>query len=174
MSEAFVYDRRLVVLHWLTAAVVAALWLGAQTIDWFPRGQRPPVVSLHILFGLTLVVVLAARVVVRLTVPGARPPEGTGWLNRAARAVHLGLYLLVGATMVAGMSNAWVRGDSLFGFFSLAGLAPADRALRRTIGAVHEWAANAVLFVALGHAAMALFHQYVLRDGLLRPMMPGR
>jgi cytochrome b561 len=30
---------------------------------------------------------------------------------------------------------------------------------------VHELAANAVLFVALGHAAMALFHQYVLRMG---------
>jgi cytochrome b561 len=27
------------------------------------------------------------------------------------------------------------------------------------------------MIVALGHAAMALFHQYVLKDGLLRRMM---
>ena len=174
MSEAFVYDRRLMVLHWLTAALVAALWLGAQAIDWFPRGQRPPVVSLHILFGLTLAAVLGVRVVVRLRVAGARPPGGGGWRDRAARVGHLGLYVLVGVAIVAGMANAWVRGDGLFGFFSLAGLAPADRALRGTIGEVHELAANAVLFVALGHAAMALFHQFVLRDGLLRRMMPAR
>jgi hypothetical protein len=36
------------------------------------------------------------------------------------------LHVLVGGAIVAGMSNAWVRGDSLFGFFSMAGLAPAD------------------------------------------------
>lgn len=174
MSGGFVYDRRLMVLHWLTALLVAALWLGAQVIDLFPRGQRAPVVSLHILFGLTLAVVLAVRVVVRLTVAGARPPEGAGWLDRAAQWGHLALYVLVGGAIFAGMANAWVRGDSLFGFFSMAGLAPADRALRGAIGEVHELAANAVLFVALGHAAMALFHQYVLRDGLMRRMMPAR
>jgi len=33
---------------------------------------------------------------------------------------------------------------------------------------------NAMMILALGHAAMALFHQYVLKDGLLLKMMRAR
>lgn len=32
------YDRRTILLHWMTAGLVAMEWLGAQVIDWFPRG----------------------------------------------------------------------------------------------------------------------------------------
>ena len=113
------------------------------------------------------------RVGVRLTVAGARPPQTEGWLERAAGFGHVLLYALMAAALVAGLANAWVRGESLFGYVSLAGLAPPDKALRGTIGELHELAANAILFVALGHAAMALFHQYVMGDGLLRRMMPA-
>lgn len=31
------YDRTTIVYHWATALLVAVQWLGAQTIDWFPR-----------------------------------------------------------------------------------------------------------------------------------------
>ena len=41
-------------------------------------------------------------------------------------------------------------------------------------GEVHELAGNALMIVALGHAAVALWHQYVRRDGTLTRMLrPG-
>ena len=39
------------------------------------------------------------------------------------------------------------------------------------VGDVHALAANVLMIVVLGHALMALYHQYVLKDGLLRRMM---
>lgn len=172
MTATFRYDRRLIVLHWLTAALIAGSWIGAQLIDFFPRDVRPSVRSAHILVGLVLTVALLARLVVRRGA-GNTPPAAPGWLAIAGRIGHVLLYVLIAAAIGAGMANAWVRGESLFGFLSLAGLAPPDKALRRAIGGWHELAANALLVFALGHAAMALFHHYVLRDGLLRRMLPA-
>jgi cytochrome b561 len=37
-------------------------------------------------------------------------------------------------------------------------------------GDVHSLTSNALLIVALGHAAVALVHQYVLKDGTLDRM----
>lgn len=42
------------------------------------------------------------------------------------------------------------------------------------IGDLHYWVATAIIILACGHAGAALFHQYVLRDGLLRRMLPTR
>ncbi|MFM7445146.1 MAG: cytochrome b, partial [Tabrizicola sp.] len=39
------------------------------------------------------------------------------------------------------------------------------------VGEVHGLAANVLMLVVLGHALMALYHQYLLKDGLLRRMM---
>ncbi len=97
-----------------------------------------------------------------------------GLLGYAARIVHYGLYVLVAATVAAGLLNVWVRGDSIFGLFSVPRLAPGNAGLKETIEELHEWLANAVLIVAGLHAAAALFHRYILRDEVLRRMLPER
>jgi cytochrome b561 len=38
-------------------------------------------------------------------------------------------------------------------------------------GDIHGFFANVLLILALGHALMALYHQYILKDGLLSRMM---
>ena len=81
---------------------------------------------------------------------------------------------MLGMVVLVGMGYAFVRGETLYGLVNLAAYAPADRSWRRLIGGWHELAANAILIVAGGHAAAALFHHYVLRDGLLRRMLPAR
>jgi cytochrome b561 len=42
-----------------------------------------------------------------------------------------------------------------------------------TIASVHTWLGNAILWVAGVHAAAALYHHFVLKDGVLRSMLPG-
>jgi cytochrome b561 len=39
------------------------------------------------------------------------------------------------------------------------------------VGDLHELGANVLMVVILGHALMALYHQYVLKDGVLSRMM---
>ena len=173
MADSFHYTRGMVVLHWLTALLIAAAWLGAQVIDWFPRGQRPPVVSLHMLAGTAVGVSLLARAMLRFGGQTRLPPPEPGLLERIGHATHILLYLLMAVVVLAGFANAWARGEALFGVLSLASYAPTDRTLRRSIGGLHELAANAILIVAGLHAAAALFHHYVLRDSVLRRMLPS-
>jgi cytochrome b561 len=165
----------IIVLHWLTAALVGLLWVIGQTIDFAPRGPlRVDYRSVHIVCGVSLAVVLATRVIWRIRYGDMLPPLDRGLLLWVAKAAHFALYGLMIAVVGLGIANAWVRGDSLFNVVSIPSFAAGDTALRRSIGGWHEWAANAVLIVAGLHAAAALFHHFVLRDATLRRMLPWR
>ena len=169
------YDRRTIALHWLTAALVVALWALGQTIDFFPKGDaRVYARSLHIALGVTLALVLASRLHWRLGAGTQLPPAGAGRLDALALLTHRLLYgLLIGAVLL-GLANAWVRGDSIFNLFKIPPLAPGDRPLRETVEELHAWCANALLIVAGVHAAAALLHHLVLKDDVLRRMLPRR
>ena len=168
------YDRRGIALHWLTAALVILLWTMGQTIDWFPRGTgRSFYRSLHIALGAVLAVTLVLRLQWRLSGGGQLPPAGSGWLRVVSTGTHHALYLLLLAAVLVGLLNTWVRGDTLFGLWQIPSPAPDNRALRHTVGEWHEWAANALIFVAAVHAGAALWHHHVLRDGVLQRMLPS-
>ena len=80
------YDRRTIVLHWMTAVLVAMLWLSAQVIDWFPNGPaRVNMRSVHVLLGVVLSAVLARRIVWRSLAGTRRSGRGASrsWLRVA-------------------------------------------------------------------------------------------
>jgi len=126
----------------------------------------------HILIGVVLGSVLIVRLAWRAAKGGMRPPLDQGVLLVMARAAHILLYGLLVTTVGLGVCNAWVRGDSVFGLFSIPGFAPGDKALRDAVGGWHALAANSLLVLAGFHAAAALFHHYGLRDLTLRRMLP--
>lgn len=167
------YDRATLALHWATAVLVGLLWAIGQTIDFAPSGAlRVDYRSLHMALGVMLVLVIAMRVVWRITHGRSLPGVGGAWMERVARVTHWGLYLLIAAALVLGLVNVSVRGDSIFNLFTVPALDPGNKPLRRLIGGWHALAANGILILAGLHAAAALFHHYVLRDGVLRRMLP--
>ncbi|HEY6514824.1 MAG TPA: cytochrome b/b6 domain-containing protein [Steroidobacteraceae bacterium] len=173
VEPAVTYDRPSIVLHWLTAGLVAILWTLGQTIDFFPKGApKIDARSVHISLGATLAVVLLVRVLWRAGAGRKLPLANSGWLGVAARIVHYGLYLLVAATVVLGILNAWQRGDTLFNLYTIPKLVPGDVALRRALQELHGDCADVVLIVAGLHATAALAHHYLLRDKVLRRMLP--
>ncbi|MGH8294794.1 MAG: cytochrome b [Steroidobacteraceae bacterium] len=167
------YDGITIILHWLTAALVVVLWTLGQTIDFFPKGpSKIDARSVHILLGVTLGIVLLARITWRAGAGRRLPLAGARWPGIAAKAVHYGLYALLGATVVLGIFNAWQRGDVLFNVYTIQKLVPGDVALKRTLEWLHADCADLVLIVAGLHAAAALAHHYLLRDRVLRRMLP--
>ena len=86
--------------------------------------------------------------------------------------MHGLLYLLLAAVLVLGVANVWVRGDSIFGLFKVPAFDPTDRALRRTVGGLHELSVNLLLVLGGLHALAGLFHHVVLKDQVLRRMLP--
>lgn len=166
------YDRRTIVLHWLTVLLVAGQWLGAHAIDWFPKGPlRVDARSMHIVFGVLLGAVIAARLVWRWSAGRKLPPADQGLLRVASSGVHALLYGLLILTVCLGLANAWAGGDSLFNVFSLPKLV-VSKDVRGQIGDMHGLCANAILVLATLHAAAALWHQYIRRDGVLARMVP--
>jgi cytochrome b561 len=167
------YDTTTIVFHWITAILVAAQWLGAQTIDWFPRGAlRIDARSAHITGGVLLALILLARIIWRLTAGRHLPPADTGPLNLVAKAIHWGLYALIAAMVLVGMVLTWTRGDSIFNLFTIPSYAPGNHALADQIQDIHATIGWIIVAVAGLHAAAALVHRYVWRDGVLSRMLP--
>jgi cytochrome b561 len=166
------YDTTTIVLHWLTALLVAVQWLGAQTIDWFPSGAaRVDARSVHITLGVSLAVVLAIRFAWRLTGALRLPPADTGALQVLAKAVHFALYGLLVAMVIVGVALAWTRGDSLFNLVRIPAFDPGNKLLAEQVGEVHAAIGWFIVAVAGAHAAAALFHRYVLKDAVLGRML---
>ena len=167
------YDRTTIALHWATATLAVLLWIIGQTADWIPDGPvNNAYWSVHVVLGFGLAIVLLWRVLWRGFGGRRLPAADIGMLHVFAKATHHLLYVLLLAAVVLGVINAFVRGYNLFSLISLPQIG--DRALRRPITQWHGLAANILLGLALFHAAAALVHHYVWRDGLLGRMLPSR
>jgi cytochrome b561 len=90
---------------------------------------------------------------------------------KLSAAVHGLLYLIIAFVICVGVANLYAHGQNIWGLVHFPRIA--DAAARRTINETHKWAANILLILAAGHAAVALTHQVVLRDGVLARMWPG-
>ena len=168
----FVYDAKTIVLHWLSAAVVAGQWIGGHTIDWFPRGVlRIDARSVHLLVGGALAVLILVRLHWRRT-EGRKAPAADTSLDRLARLLHLTLYGLLLAAIVLGIGNACVRGDSLFGLFNIPRPIQVGPVLKHGFAVGHALAAYAIAVAVSLHVTAALFHAIVKKDGVMARMLP--
>jgi len=172
-STAQIYDARTIFFHWLSAFLIFGMWALGQGLEAFPRGApRDLARSIHIVTGVLLALVLVTRLIWRFTGGVRLAPADAGALGKLATAVHHLLYLLMIATVVAGIYAARARGDTLFGAFTIPALEGADRALRSAAVERHELAANVLFFLALFHAAAGYWHHYVAKDSVLVRMLP--
>lgn len=166
------YDRTTIVFHWLTLLLIVSQWCIAQMIDWAPRGApRVPMRSLHLTVGVILVVLIAARVIWRVTNGRRLPAADRGPLHAIAKATHWGLYALMAAALGTGLMLWWVRGDTWFFVFSVPKLDPSNKALAEFFDHWHPTLATAILYLAGLHAAAALVHRLLWHDGVLGRML---
>ena len=172
------YDRPTIALHWTVAVMVALLWGLGQLTGAFGQPWNGIILSTHVVIGVLLVLVLAVRVGWRLTRGRHLAETGPRLMQLLAITVHYVLYILVAVALVLGLFAEWVRGDSIFGLFALPApttlgpLGDNTRDFRHQLIGIHGLVANWILILAAMHAAAALFHQYILRDGLLGRMLP--
>jgi cytochrome b561 len=167
------YDTTSIILHWLVAALVAALLIGGEAIEWFSEGPlRADARSLHILLGMLLALAVGIRFIWRLSFGRFLPPADIGVLAIAAKIAHRGFYVLLGAMVLVGMLLLSVTGDSFFNHLTMTGNDPADRALADRLQNVHAVIGWIILALVGLHIVAVMFHRYVLHDRLLNRMLP--
>lgn len=177
-DDRFRYDGVEIALHWATVLFVVGLWLIGQGWGFLPRGSdgRHALQSLHVSLGLVFTAILAVRILWRIG-PGRKPlPVASGAVEMASQLMHYTLYGLLLAQTVLGFLWRWGNHDplSLFGLFTIPSPAAFTKTDAHLFGNLHGTIANVILILAGLHAAAALVHHFVLRDAVLRRMLPPR
>ncbi len=132
--------------------------------------------TLHRSLGVTVWTLTVCRLAWRLTRATLPPyPESMGARQRlAAQLSEYGLYLFLLVQPVTGMIQSLYRSKpfDLFYLWRVPAMVGRDRALVDLFHAIHEWSAWAFAALIGLHASAALFHRFVLRDGVFESMWP--
>lgn len=168
------YDTLTRTLHWLIMLLVVATYGIGLFREVMPKGDaRTAVLALHMSLGLALLALMVPRLLNRLVNNPLPPVPMAPPVALAARMAHLALYLLLFLLPVVGLLAAWIKGRTV-GFFGWPLPSPfaVDRHLAHTLEEVHEVLGHGLMALSGLHAAAALYHHKVLKDGLLSRMLP--
>jgi superoxide oxidase len=167
----------MIALHWITVALLVAVYTCIELRELFPRGSEPRELLkvLHYSLGLSVLALTVLRLMARaaLPTPPVRPPLAR-WQQHLSAATHTALYLLMLTLPALGwlMLNADGKTAQLFSIELPVLLAP-DEPLAEILEEVHETLGSAGYFIIALHAAAALAHHYWWRDNTLVRMLPA-
>lgn len=170
------YGMASIALHWLMLIVIAAVYACIELNENFPKGSdlRVGLKNWHFMLGLTVLLLVAVRVVLRLT--GETPPITPAlprWQVVLSRVMHIGLYALMIGMPLLGWLTLSASGKTIpFFFGQLPALVNESKFIAEWAKEIHETGGNIGYFLIAAHAAAALFHHYFVRDNTLRRMLP--
>jgi cytochrome b561 len=168
------YDGLEIAFHWATALLVVTLYTLAQIWSFFPKATQAELQSVHVSLGVLLAAVLVCRIAWRAGPGRGVLPATSGLIEIASKLAHYMLYVLLVAVVGFGLCMRWAAHGaiSFFGLFAIPSPFSLNHALSHSLFAMHSWAATILIVVAGLHASAALFHHFVLRDRVLRRMLP--
>lgn len=168
------FDQVTIALHWITAGLVGAQLATA----WLVRQGGPGAATsfaAHRSLGVVIWMVVAVRLIwrSRYAYLPPFPPTMPPWQQQTAKLSELGLYALLLLQPLTGLASVLFRGRS----FTLLALRvpavlPPQKAMVHILQSAHEAGAAGLLGLIAVHAGAALFHEFRLRDGVLRRMLP--
>lgn len=170
------YDRVTIAFHWLTALLVVVLFGTAFAWNYLPREWHlRSLEGVHVSLGIALAAVLVGRLLWRAFGGRKLAAAGNGLTAPLSRLVHWLLYAMLAGQVALGFGLRWLQGEdfSFFGLFSIPSLFTPDRALSHQFEDLHNLLGWGLVIVAGGHAVAALVHRYVLKDDVLRRMIPA-
>ena len=130
----------------------------------------------HKALGVVILAVVLMRLAYRL-IHGAPPDEPTlsGLQKLVAHVVHWTLYgLLILIPIIGWIGVSMFPALGLFGLLKLPALAAPDQATAKWMFEVHAILGRLLLALIALHVVASLGHHFVLRDGVLRRMWPGK
>ena len=175
-------------LHWSTAVLFLGSYVSVYYRHWFTEAKTPEnwtALQLHLSIGVTIAVVVALRIIWRLSNRVPDPEPGTRLEHLAAHVGHHALYAIMIIIPVTGYIGTGVNTEYFFMFdipkfestplfttLVTDGLGITFKEFEKPVDFVHKdiMGAWVVWLLILGHVAAALYHQFVKKDRTLHKM----
>jgi cytochrome b561 len=163
-------------LHWTMAAMVLTM-LGIGVAMVVSLADYHVLVSIHRPLGIAILILVVVRFVNRLLNP---PPPFPPTMSRVERlAATASEYTMYGLMFVLplvgwGMLSAARYPIHLFGSWDLPFILPHDAMLYAVLRKAHTILAYVFFLTFLAHFGAILFHTLIVRDGILKRMVPWK
>ncbi len=164
------YSKRMVIVHWLTLALLASAWFLGHELDEARHEAGATIAGYiaHALVGGAVLLFTVARLYFR-SKDGTPPPVGQSLMDKVAKGIHHGLYALlvllpasgVMTVMNSDVGKALMSGDATLLPKKFTGV-PAHE--------VHEILVTVLIVLVAVHMLGALKHQFIAKDGLMERM----
>ena len=151
------YSGLQIALHWAIALLIGVNYLVSEgmeeSFDGMMEGKAVTgwTPSIHVYVGVAVLILVALRIVVRLTRGAPGPVQGGTLLDKLGEVSHWVLYALMLAVPALGAISWYGMIDQTAG--------------------LHVLVMNVMMIFIGLHAVAALFHQFILKDHLLLRMM---
>lgn len=162
--------------HWLIVALIVTQYVLVQIFEDMPLGMaKIKMIGNHKAVGMTVLMLAVLRLIWRWANP-VPPLPGTlkSYERRLAHISHILLYVLIFSIPLSGwiMSSVANIPVSYFGLFTFPDLVGPNKSLVDQVKEVHE-ILNVILLVTVAvHVAAALKHHFILKDNVLKRMLP--
>jgi cytochrome b561 len=176
------YDSLSLAFHWLTAIVVTiAFILGPGGFGRLMRQGIDPATRSDIVWHETLGITVLVLTVLRLLWVALRPPvpqiSMAGWMHIIGKLMHGALWALLLALPITALL---ALGSESHPLTLLGGVRIdqmpliANSAIAKLAdwGDVHQFLGDAIMWLAGLHAGAAIYHYFILKDGVLLTMLP--
>ncbi len=167
------YSKRTAVTHWLIFLLfIAAFFLGHELDESKDAAQKLSMYPIHFLIGDAVLLLTLLRIYFRKKDGEPAAANANPLLNKLAAATHMLMNIAVIAVVISGVATVATSGV-------IEALKLADPALIPDFHKVeakefHELFIGVTLLLVMFHVAAALYHQFIVKDNLLRRIMIKR
>jgi cytochrome b561 len=164
------YSKRLAAIHWLTLILfIAALYLGHELDETEAVAAKMALYPYHFILGdLILILTLIRTYFLRKDGKPAPLQGGSPIANKVATGLHHLLYVLLIALPVSGM--VMINTTGLVEAVKAHDISKMPDLEKFAIHEVHAAIVAIIVLTIALHALAALYHQFILKDNLLRRM----
>lgn len=177
-ASAPAYAALQIALHWVSASLLCGLFALGFYMTGLAKGApgKAVLVNLHKSLGLTAALVIAWRVVVRVS--RAAPPSIPGlycWETELARITHRLLYMCMVVMPLSGyLGSSFNQYGTRFWGVPLPRWGWVDNALQHLFTTLHGMTAYLLLGLVVFHVAGVIKHQWFDAQRCVQRMLPGQ
>lgn len=167
------YSKRSALMHWVIfILVIVAFYLGHEVAESKNTAGKLSMYPVHFIIGDLVLILTLVRIWFRKKDGAPAEANANPLLNKVASLTHLGLNLVVLATAISGFITVVTSG--LLDAFKANDPSLIPDFHKVPAKEFHEFFIGTLVLLAVFHIAAALYHQFVVKDKLLRRIMLRR